>query len=108
MDDNIIKPIGSVRIVKQKCIYSKEHNPQTTLKKTIAKIANINATKEFIFAWQIQYKGGTRLKKEDILISKNGLRFMVNEERNRVATIICPTPMSVEPNINVTLNIYRA
>jgi hypothetical protein len=107
MSKDVIKPIGIITITKQKCILSKEHNPQTAIKKAIAKVASINATKEFVFAWQIRYKGNISIKKDDVLIAKNGLRFLVNQEQQKVAVIMCATPLSFEPNISVTLNVYR-
>jgi len=107
MSKELIKPIGTISIVKQVCILSKEHNPTTRIKKIIAEMANINAKKEYMFAWQVKYKGSKTLKKNDILMSKTGLRFLVQKEENKTAVILCSSALSYEPNINVTLNIYR-
>ena len=106
-EKDIVKPIGIANVTKCKCVLSQKKKSSIGLKKVIEKAIGTKSDDKYIFAFQIKYKGQTRLKPQDILVTKNGIKLFVEREEDWTALLICGQPLAVEPNIVSTLKIYR-
>jgi len=106
-EKEIVKPLGTVSVTKCKCVLSQKQDKQSALVAVIGKLLKNKNDQKYIFAFQIKYKGQIRLKPQDILVTKNGIRLFVEREEDWTALLICGEPLSVEPNIVSTLKIYR-
>ena len=74
----------------------KKHNK---FQKFIAKLFGLHISDTHLYSIRIHYKGQTRLKKEMILINKDGVIFTVLDERNWMAMIVTVYPQQSKPFI---------
>ena len=65
----------------------------------VAGLFNLELKDQYQFLYRVSYKGGTKLKPNDIVCNSDGVVFVVVKEQNRLAMIVSKDFFGEKPNV---------